>query len=280
MRFELMNKLGEGTHGVVYRARDTATGDIVAVKVVSARAASREELLLARKITHKNVCRVNDLYPEDDRFLISMEYVEGETLRSLLNRVQTVPVDEALALGHQIIDGLEEAHACGVIHRDLKPENITITPDGFVKVMDFGFACLTELLDDTLWDRATGSRKYMAPEQVEAQRPDPRIDIYSLGVILQEMLGGAEALDVPDYVKQAIECCRQRDPALRFDSVADLRNAVIVGGDALAAGAGAHRAPLQARRTRATIMAAGIAVLALVVAGGTMFSQRAVSSSR
>ena len=140
MRFVLQNKIGEGAMGVVYRALDTDTGETVAVKILPAKTASRDELLIARKITHRNVCRVFDLHAEGDRFFISMEFLEGETLRSYLDRAGRVDADEMLRIGGQLMDGLEEAHRLGILHRDLKPENIMMLPDGAVKLMDFGVA--------------------------------------------------------------------------------------------------------------------------------------------
>src|SRR5215475_6359916 len=124
MRFVLQEKIGEGAVGQVYRALDSETGDIVALKILPAKLASREELRIARRTTHRNICRVYDHHTEADRFFISMELVEGETLRNYLARTGRLGVDEVLRLAEQIIDGLEEAHRLRILHRDLKPENI------------------------------------------------------------------------------------------------------------------------------------------------------------
>src|SRR5437773_11974707 len=115
-RFVLQDKIGEGAMGVVHRALDTATGETVAVKILPARTASRDELLIARKITHRNVCRVFDLHTEGGRFFISMEFLEGETLRTYLDRAGRVDADEMLRIADQLMDGLEEAHRLGILH--------------------------------------------------------------------------------------------------------------------------------------------------------------------
>ena len=143
MRFEIIKPIGSGATGVVYLARDTVKGNIVALKQLRPDVAfPQQEVLLAQKVTHPNVCRVHEFFVENDVAQISMEYVEGENLRSVIDRYRAeaasaaVPFDEALGILRQVMDGLEEAHRQGVVHRDLKPENILITRDGAVKITD------------------------------------------------------------------------------------------------------------------------------------------------
>ena len=140
-RYEILGELGRGGMGIVYRARDRETGDLVALKVLKPEIAAnptvlerfKSELLLARKITHKNVCRTYELLRFDDMVVIAMEYVEGQSLRKVLEGVGGVSLRRSLDWAGQICDALREAHAQGVVHRDLKPENIVIGPKGEVR---------------------------------------------------------------------------------------------------------------------------------------------------
>jgi hypothetical protein len=271
MRFELLDELGRGAAGVVYRARDTETGEIVAVKILHSTRPPSTELLLARKITHRNVCRVYDLYKEGDQSFFSMEFVDGETLRTLLNRKCPWCSDEMLRIAGQIMDGLEEAHRCGVVHRDLKPENIMISRDGCVKLMDFGFAGVGDPAD-TFRNQRTGSSPYLAPEQsallLEA---DPRSDIYSLGVILHETLEKGMWVDASPHVRDVLFRCMQKDPAQRFGSIAELRTAIAMGM-IVGAGGVARVAKLPVSRPRIVLSAAGVCA-ALALAGFYIFFQ-------
>ena len=253
-RYDLLGELGRGGMGVVYKARDRETGDVVAVKVLLPEIAARpdlierfkSELLLARKITHKNVCRVYDLNRFGPVAAISMEYIEGESLGSLLNRVEGLSVRHGKKILRQILAGLAEAHAQGVIHRDLKPENIIIGRDGTVKVMDFGIARSTET-DAAKTGTFSGTPAYMSPEQAEGTPPDPRTDIYALGLVMFEMFTGQRAFhadtpaglvlkqiqeppplprsvepDLPEHIDRAIQRCLEKNPAKRFQSVDEL----------------------------------------------------------
>ncbi|MFQ5778162.1 MAG: protein kinase [Terriglobia bacterium] len=253
-RYDLLEELGRGGMGIVYRARDRETGAVVALKVLQPEIANRpelierfkSELLLARKITHKNVCRVYDLARFGNVAAISMEYVEGESLRQILNRFGGVPFRRGLEWTRQICSGLAEAHSQGVIHRDLKPENILIDRRGQAKIMDFGIARSLET-DATRTGTLIGTPAYMSPEQAEAKPPDARSDIYSLGHVLYEMFTGRRAFyadtpvglalkqiqetpppprevepDLPERLDRAIQRCLEKNPKKRFQSVADL----------------------------------------------------------
>ena len=172
-RYEVLGEAGHGAMGNVYKARDRETGEIVALKLLKPEIASDEamvarfknELLFARKITHKNVCRVYEFNRVDGVAYTSMEFVEGESLRSVLNRFGGLPLRKAVGISLQICSGLKEAHAQGIVHRDLKPENVMIDSHGDVKVMDFGIARSMEAVTK-LTGTMIGTPAYMAPEQV------------------------------------------------------------------------------------------------------------------
>lgn len=195
-RYDVLGEIGRGGMGVVYKVRDRETQEIIAAKVLRAEIGEapnierfKNELRLARRITHKNVCRIYDFNREDALVFITMEYVEGESLRALLDRFKTLAPTRAREIAGQICAGLREAHAQGIIHRDLKPENVMLDRAGQVKLMDFGIARSMESPATTT--RAfIGTPAYMAPEQVNSQHVDQRTDIYALGLILYECVTG------------------------------------------------------------------------------------------
>lgn len=257
-RYDLLAEAGHGSMGDVYKARDRETGEIVALKVLKREIASdqamidrfKNELLFARKITHKNVCRVHEFNRIGGVAYTSMEFVEGDSLRSVLNRFGGLPLRKALDIVLQIFSGLEEAHAQGIVHRDLKPENVMIDAQGNVKIMDFGIARSMEAMT-RLTGSMVGTPAYMAPEQVAGKPVDYRTDIYSLGLILYEIFTGKPAFQadnavavalkqmrespapphevepsVPVFVERAILKCLEKEPPKRFQSVADLQNSL------------------------------------------------------
>lgn len=257
-RYDHLVEVGRGGMGIVYKAHDRETDEVVAVKVLKPEIASqpdvierfKAELRLARKITHKNVCRTYELLRFGDSVVITMEFVEGESLRSFLSRYRSVPLREGLEWSAEICEALEEAHAQGIIHRDLKPENIVIDRKGQVKVMDFGIARSIEA-GSTTTGVLVGTPAYMSPEQAEGKPADPRSDIYALGMMLYEMFAGQPAFRadtpmaymlmqikeppppprtiepyLPDFVDRAIQKCLEKSPAKRFQSVAELQAAL------------------------------------------------------
>jgi serine/threonine protein kinase len=257
-RYDILAEAGHGSMGNVYKARDRETGEIVALKLLKPEIASdqavmerfKNELLFARKITHKNVCRMHEFNRVGGVAYTSMEFVEGESLRSVLSRFGGLPQRKALDLTLQICSGLKEAHAQGIVHRDLKPENIMVDANGNVKIMDFGIARSMEAVT-RMTGSMVGTPQYMAPEQVAGKPVDYRTDIYSLGLILYEMFTGAPAFEadnpvavalkhmreeavpphqvdpaIPAYIERAILKCLLKEPANRFQSIAQLEDAL------------------------------------------------------
>jgi TolB-like protein/Tfp pilus assembly protein PilF len=197
-RYEVIEELGRGGMGKVYRVFDKKIGEEVALKLLKPEIASdkrtierfRNELRLARKIAHRNVCRMFDLSEDEGAQYITMEYVPGEDLKSMIKMTRQLSAGQVLFIVKQVCEGLSEAHHLGVVHRDLKPQNIIIDKEGNARIMDFGIARSTEDKGITGVGVMIGTPEYMPPEQVEGKEADQRSDIYSLGVIMYEMLTG------------------------------------------------------------------------------------------
>lgn len=257
-RYDILAEAGHGSMGNVYKARDRETGETVALKLLKPEIASdqnmmdrfKNELLFARKITHKNVCRVHEFNRIGGIAYTSMEFVGGESLRSVLNRFGSLPPRKAMDVAQQICSGLKEAHAQGIVHRDLKPENVMIDAQGNVKIMDFGIARSMEAVT-RLTGSMVGTPAYMAPEQVAGKPVDYRTDIYSLGLMLYEIFTGSQAFhadtpvavalkqlrespplphevepSIPVPVERAILKCLEKEPPKRFQSISELENAL------------------------------------------------------
>ena len=201
-RYRIEQVLGRGGMGVVYKATDTQLDEIVAIKTLPGDVMQRSpedlerfkrEIRLARKITHRNVLRTYDYGEADGLYFISMEYVRGYTLSELLGEAPGRQMAPRVAMGvaRQISRGLQAAHEQGIIHRDIKPQNVLIDAKGEVKLMDFGIARMTEAAEAmTQAGLIVGTPHYMSPEQVQGRPLDPRSDVYSMGVLMYEMLTG------------------------------------------------------------------------------------------
>ena len=197
-RYQVIEELGRGGMGRVYKVLDREVGERIALKLLRGEVAAhegtisrfREELRLARRIIHKNVCRMFDLGSSEGTYFITMEYVDGEDLKKFIRRSGHLAVEKAVAIARQIGEGLAEAHRLGVVHRDMKPQNVMIDDEGNARIMDFGIARSVQAGGLTGPGMMIGTPDYMSPEQVEGLAADPRADIYALGVILYEMLAG------------------------------------------------------------------------------------------
>src|SRR5262252_4574981 len=198
-RYEILKLLGQGGMGAVYKARDTELDRLVALKLIRRELAKnpemlrrfKQELILARQVTHKNVIRIFDLGESGGTKFITMDFVEGQDLRHLLHEQGKFPPEQAARMMLQICRALEAAHTEGVIHRDLKPHNIMLDKNGRAYVMDFGIARSAYLPGMTQTGALIGTPEYMSPEQAKGEKLDERSDLFSMGVIFYELLTGS-----------------------------------------------------------------------------------------
>lgn len=212
-RYEIKEVLGAGGMGVVYRAWDRDLQELVAIKTLKSDQLQhdqnmlerfKQEIRLARRITHRNVVRTHDLGEVDGTYFITMEYVEGTSLEKLIAKRGRLPVDVTLPIGKQLCRALEVAHEAGVIHRDIKPQNMVVDGSGFLKVMDFGIARLAEgqQREDkakglTQAGSVLGTPDYMSPEQLMGEELDVRSDLYAAGAVLFECVTGETVFQAP-----------------------------------------------------------------------------------
>lgn len=199
-RYEVVDELGRGAMGVVYRALDPVLDRMVAIKTINLELPKAEraeyearfyqEARAAGRLNHPNIITIYDIGRTDRLAYMAMEFLEGEELRAVLTPGMPLPLMQGLDICMQVADGLAYAHDNRVVHRDIKPSNIMVVRDGWVKIMDFGIARLHESEVKTMTGLIMGSPKYMSPEQVTGARPDARSDIFSLGVVLYEILTG------------------------------------------------------------------------------------------
>ncbi len=314
-RFRIVSKLGEGGMGAVYRAHDTLLDQPVALKFLApglTRHAAllermRNEVRLAREITHPNVCRVHDLVVHEGVILIAMEYIDGEDLRSLLRRIGALSEAKSLEFAHQMCSGLAAAHARGVLHRDLKPANVMIDGHGQARLTDFGLAARGRVEGVEI---RSGTPSYMAPEQLAGVEVTERSDIYALGLMIYEMFTGRPAVtassaqDVAAFhksrtpappsdaapqinpdIERVIMRCIAKSPADRPGSALAVAGA-LPGGDALATARKAgvvpspellatieHRRALSARRV-AWLLTGIVAGFVLLLSFNPRLSER------
>ena len=224
-RYHIIRMLGVGGMGAVYHAWDAELGVAVALKVIRgditgdtehAAAIERQfkrELLMARQVTHKHVVRIHDLGDVDGLKYISMPYVQGADLATVLQQNGKLPVPRALRYVKQIVDGLVAAHEAGVVHRDLKPANVMIDEDDQALIMDFGIA--RSASTGSGMSKVVGTLAYMAPEQAQAKATDQRADVYALGMMFREMLVGRTRGDEQQTVADLMQRIKEAPPSLR-----------------------------------------------------------------
>jgi serine/threonine-protein kinase len=273
-RYRIIGLLGRGGMGEVYRAEDLTLGQPVALKFLpealstegAALARFHREVRVARQISHRNVCRVYDIGEAEGQQFLSMEYVRGEELSSVLKRFGRLPADKATAIARQLCAGLAAAHEAGVLHRDLKPSNVMIDEKGDVRVTDFGLAGLLEEFGEGA--ALEGTPEYMSPEQLAGRELNERSDIYSLGLVLYELYTGHKAFtastlseilrlrktesmperpssivrDIDPTVERVVERCLAPEPKERPASALQVSQA-LPGGDPLAAALAAGETP-------------------------------------
>jgi tetratricopeptide (TPR) repeat protein len=256
-RYKIVTELGRGGMGKVYRAIDQKIDEEIAIKLIKPEIAADKqtierfgnELKMARKIAHRNVCKMYYLGEEKGAHFITMEYVPGEDLKSMIRMSGQLSSGMAIKVAKQVCDGLTEAHRLGVIHRDLKPNNIMIDKAGEARIMDFGIARLLKAKGITGAGIMIGTPEYMSPEQVEGKEVDQRSDIYSLGVILYEMVTGQVPFEgdtpftigmkhkgetpqdpkkwnaqIPDDLNALILKCLAKEKDQRYQSAGDVRS--------------------------------------------------------
>jgi len=321
-RYRIVALIGEGGMGQVYLADDLVLGQSVAVKFLPPRIAESEgglerfrgEVRHAREVTHPNVARVHDIGEVDGRHFLTMEFVDGEDLASLIRRIGRLPREKAAVIAQEICAGLAEAHRKGVLHRDLKPANVMLDGEGHVRLTDFGLAVAAEASHDAA---LAGTPRYMAPEQLAGLPATIESEVYSLGLLLHELYTGKPALagstvdqlrreheekgpssasemlpDIDPSVEAMLARCLERDPTRRPGSVLDVARA-LPGGDPLAAALAAGETPapevvaaadsgaLLQPRTAAGMLAAATLLLVLLILGkGWLRESRGLSYGR
>jgi serine/threonine protein kinase/Tfp pilus assembly protein PilF len=254
-RYQIIEELGKGGMGKLYRALDLRLQEEVALKIIKPEIASDKEtidrfgneLKLARKISHKNVGRIYELMEDEGARYITMEYVAGQDLKALIRQSGRLTVATSLSIATQVGEGLAEAHRLGIVHRDLKPGNILIDREGTAKIMDFGIARSLRAKGITVEGMIVGTLAYMSPEQAEGGEIDVRSDIFAFGCVLYEMLTGKSAfgretnsqtiaailhddpplvsesgVDIPEELQKVISRCLEKDPERRFPSMDDV----------------------------------------------------------
>ncbi len=254
-RYQVIEEMGRGGMGKVYKVIDTKLKEELALKIIHPEIAAEgkiierfgNELKMARKISHKNVCRMYHLEEDEGIHYLTMEFIRGESLRDMIGMMGQLSPGQALSIVKQVCEGLAEAHKLGVVHRDLKPANIMIDREGNARIMDFGIARSLKSKGITRTGTMIGTPEYMSPEQVEGLETDQRSDLYSLGVILYEMVTGRIPFDgetpfsialkhksekpqdpreinsqIPENISSMIMRCLEKDREKRYQTAGEL----------------------------------------------------------
>ena len=258
-RYEIVSKIGTGGMADVYKAMDHKLNRFVAVKVLKPEFREdatfvkkfRSEAQAAAGLTHPNIVNVFDVGDDEGVYYIVMELIEGITLKEYISKKGKLSVKEATSIAIQVSMGLEAAHSHGIVHRDVKPQNIMLQADGSIKMMDFGIARFSRAQSQTVSDKAIGSVHYISPEQAKGDHTDARTDIYSVGVMMYEMLSGKLPFDgtgavsiaimqisekpkplaevapnIPVGLRQITEKAMEKDPADRYQSAQEMLDAI------------------------------------------------------
>src|SRR5262249_39227309 len=271
-RYRIIGQLGKGGMGEVYRAEDLKLGQPVALKFLPEELANdggmlarfHREVRVARQVSHPNVCRVFGIGEVNGQHFLSMEYIDGEDLATLMKRIGRLPPDKAVEIARQVCAGLAAAHESGVLHRDLKPANIMLDGRGKARITDFGLAGLA---DEFTAEDVVGTPAYMAPEVLKGSAATARSDVYSLGLVMYEVFTGKRAFEgktidelidqhenatpsplsrrireIDPLVERAIMRCLAKNPSSRPASPVEVL-AALPGGDPLAAALAAGETP-------------------------------------
>jgi serine/threonine-protein kinase len=224
-RYEIQRVIGSGGMGMVFQAHDRELDEPVALKVLRSEIVSmdsstldrfKQEIRVARRVTHRNVVRTYDIGDMEGIKFISMEYVQGMTLKQLIRKRGALPVAVGIRIAKQASAGLAAAHQQGVVHRDVKPQNIILTPASEVKIMDFGIARPADKRGITATGLIIGTPDYMSPEQVQGKKDlDHRSDIYSLGVVFYEMFTGLLPFSGDSHISIAMKHLQEEPPPPR-----------------------------------------------------------------
>lgn len=263
-RYKLLEVIGEGGMAIVYRAEDLILDRTVAVKVLRSEFSNDDEFILrfrreaesATSLSHPNIVNIYDVGEEEQLYYIVMEYIEGKTLKEYIREAAPLPMEEALSIFNKIASAIRHAHENHIIHRDIKPHNILITENGQVKVTDFGIAMAMTSATITHTKSVLGSVHYLSPEQAKGSIATEKSDIYSLGVVLYEMVTGAVPFSgespvtvalkhlqedypsprvlneqVPQHVERIIDKALAKDPEQRYDSVAQMQSDISLASE-------------------------------------------------
>ncbi|MBQ4363103.1 MAG: Stk1 family PASTA domain-containing Ser/Thr kinase, partial [Oscillospiraceae bacterium] len=256
-RYEITELIGVGGMADVYKANDVMENRTVAVKILKPEFSENEEFVRRFRneskaiavLSHPNIVKIYDVGFTDEIQFIVMEYIDGITLKELIEQQGVLRWKDALKFVVQILKALQHAHDKGIVHRDIKPQNIMLFPDGTIKVMDFGIARFSRIDGKTLSDKTIGSVHYISPEQAKGEMTDERSDIYSVGVMLYEMLTGRKPFDgenpvaiavkhmqetpvspreimpsIPESLEEIVLHAMERSPSRRYQSAAEMIN--------------------------------------------------------